>query len=159
MHTHFCLFQPQTFFFLKYIYAELNSLCALSSLRGLLQEDGAQRLFPQHHPWAVRSVPVPVIAPIASPSSLPSILLLPVSPQPLPLSRSSLQARPSLRGTGCAGRLPAAAQPPARKLRLWWLHKAAFHCRAAEGARTCGAVWQAAPEGVRKRQTRRKESH
>lgn len=54
---------------------------------------------------------------------------------------------------GSAFGLPAAACPPTRGIWLWWLHKALFHCRAAEGGCTCVSVWQAAPEGVCKRQT------
>lgn len=104
---------------------------------------------------------------------MPILLYLPFLSHLPPAACGSLHrpsaspSSPSLSSTVCeaawhkqdtAFRL-AAACPPTRRVRLWWLHKALFHFGAAEGGGTCGSVWQAAPEGVCKRQTHCQESH
>lgn len=131
-----------------------------------------------HSPSAMRSGPCPIFVlqpcaslhchspshllpshrnPHASPFSVLPRVPSPLQP-PLPLLPSS-SAKALWHKQGFAFRLTAAAYPPTRKIWLWWLHKALFHFRAAEGGCTCRSVWQAAPEGVCKRQTRCQESH
>lgn len=131
----------------------LNSLCAPSSLSRLLR----LRLFPSASSLdSCRFSCTCCFSPI--------FLLQPhgplhrTSPLPSSPSPSSTVCKAAWHKQGLAFRL-AAACPPTSRVRLWWLHKALFHFGAAEGGGTCGSVWQAAPEGVCKRQTPCQESH